>query len=77
MSRKNYTHIQTFLPEIKEMISAGKSHWEIEKQLGLSGTRPGQHLLTRERRKELQGIPKQRNRKPAKTLQEYKNENKR
>ena len=34
-------------------------------------------LLKRERKKELQGVPKSRGRKPAKTLQEYKYENKR
>ncbi len=34
-------------------------------------------LLTRERKKEAQGIPKQRGRKAAKTLADYKYENKR
>ena len=33
--------------------------------------------MKRERRKKIQGIPVQRGRKPAKTLQEYKYENKR
>ena len=41
------------------------------------GDRPVHNLLKRERKKELQGIPKVRGRKPAKTLQEYKYENKR
>ena len=50
---------------------------EVEKELGLIGDRPIHNLLNRERKKELQGIPKQRGRKPAKTLQEYKYENKR
>ena len=50
---------------------------EIEAILGLTGDRPVHNLLKRERKKELQGIPKQRGRKPAKTLQEYKYENKR
>jgi DNA-binding transcriptional MerR regulator len=74
---RQYQHTLALLPQIKEMLEKGMTHREIEKQLGLSGTRPVHHLLTRERRKELQGIPKQRGRKPAKTLQEYKYENKR
>ena len=65
------------LPQIKEMLEKGMSHREIEKRLGLSGDRPVHNLLKRERKKELQGVPKHRGRKPAKTLQEYKYENKR
>ena len=76
MSRQ-YQHVQMLLPQIKEMLAKGMTQREIEKKLGLSGDRPIHRLLTRERRKELQGIPKQRGRKPAKTLQEYKYENKR
>ena len=59
------------------MLSQGMTQKEIEKILGLTGDRPVHNLLKRERKKELQGIPKQRGRKPAKTLQEYKYENKR
>ena len=59
------------------MLNQGKTHQEIEKILGLKGDRPVHNLLKRERKKEVQGIPKQRGRKPAKTLQEYKYENKR
>ena len=76
MSRK-YQHTQKLLPQIKEMLSQGMTQKEIEKILGLTGDRPVHNLLKRERKKELQGIPKQRGRKPAKTLQEYKYENKR
>ena len=76
MSRK-YQHMQNLLPQIKEMLSQGMTQREIEKILGLTGDRPVHNLLKRERKKELQGIPKQRGRKPAKTLQEYKYENKR
>ena len=47
------------------------------KKVGLEGDRPIHNLLKRERKKNVQGIPKQRGRKPAKTLQEYKYENKR
>ena len=72
-----YQHIQILLPQIKEMLEKGMSHREIEKRLGLTGDRPVHNLLKRERKKELQGIPKVRGRKPAKTLQEYKYENKR
>ena len=76
MSRQ-YQRTQMLLPQIKEMLEKGMSHREIEKKLGLTGDRPVHQLLKRERRKELQGIPKQRGRKPAKTLQEYKYENNR
>ena len=76
MSRQ-YQRTQMLLPQIKEMLEKGMSHREIEKKLGLTGDRPIHQLLKRERRKELQGIPKQRGRKPAKTLQEYKYENNR
>ena len=76
MSRK-YQHMQNLLPQIKEMLSQGMTQREIEKILGLTGDRPVHNLLKRERKKELQGVPKQRGRKPAKTLQEYKYENKR
>ena len=50
---------------------------EVEAALGLTGYRPVHELLKRERKREKQGIPKQRGRKPARTLQEYKYENKR
>ena len=76
MSRK-YQHVLELLPQIKEMIGQGKSHKEIEKYFGLSGERPIHELLKRERKKEIAGIRKQRKRKTAKTLVEYKYENKR
>ena len=76
MSRK-YQHVQLMLPQIKEMLQQGMTQKEVEKALGLTGYRPIHELLKRERKKELQGKPKQRGRKPAKTLQEYKYENKR
>ena len=50
---------------------------QVEKALGLTGDHPIHNLLKRERRKEIEGVPKHRGRKPAKTLQEYKYENKR
>ena len=76
MSRK-YQHTMELLPQIKEMLAAGMTQREVEEALGLTGNRPIHELLKRERRKELQGVAKQRGRKPAKTLQEYKYENKR
>ena len=69
--------MQLMLPRIKEMLQQGMTQKEVEEALGLTGYRPIHELLKRERKKELQGIPKQRGRKPAKTLQEYKYENKR
>ena len=72
-----YQHTLELLPQIKEMLNQGMTQKEVEKVLGLTGDRPIHNLLKRERKKEVQGIPKQRGRKPAKTLQEYKYENKR
>jgi len=65
------------LPVIEGMLATGMSHKEIEAELGLEGDRPVHNLLKRQRRKTAKGIPKFRGRKPAKTLQEYKYENKR
>ena len=76
MARK-YQHTQELLPQIKDMLASGMTQKEVENALGLTGDRPIHNLLKRERKKELQGIRKIRGRKPAKTLQEYKNENKR
>ena len=76
MARK-YQHTQRLLPQTKEMLEQGMTQKEVEDALGLTGYRPVHSLLKRERKKELLGIPKQRGRKPAKTLQEYKYENKR
>ena len=77
MSKRRYTKIQALLPTIEKMIEAGMSHREIETELGLDGDRPVHNLLKRQRRKAVMGAPKFRGRKPAKTLQEYKYENKR
>ena len=72
-----YQHTLEMLPQIKEMLAKGKTHKENEEALGLVGDRPIHNLLKRERRKEKRGVPKQRGGKAAKTLQEYKYENKR
>ncbi len=50
---------------------------QIEDALGLKGYRPVHELLKWERKKEIEGVLKQRGRKSAKTLHEYKYENKR
>lgn len=76
MARK-YQHTMELLPQIKEMLAQGMTQKQVEDALGLSGNRPVHELLRRERRKEIEGIRKQRGRKPAKTLQEYKYENQR
>ena len=76
MPRK-YQHVQHLLKEVKEMLGQGMTQKEVAQALGLTGKRPEHHLLHRERKKELQGVPKPRGRKPAKTLAEYKYENKR
>ena len=76
MSRR-YQKVQELLPQIKQMLEQGMSQREVAESLGLKGERPVHDLLKRERKKELQGIRKQRGRKPAKTLAEYKRENKR
>ena len=76
MARK-YQHTMELLPQIKEMLAKGMTQKEVENALGLTGSRPIHHLLSRERKKDTQGIPKSRGRKPAKTLAEYKYENKR
>ena len=76
MARK-YQHTLELLPQIKEMLAKGMTQKEVENALGLTGSRPIHHLLSRERKKDTQGIPKSQGRKPAKTLAEYKYENKR
>ena len=76
MPRK-YQHTMELLPRIKQMLSEGMTQKEVEDALGLTSYRHVQELLKRERKKEQQVLPKQRGRKPAKTLQEYKYENKR
>ena len=69
--------MMAMLPTIEQMLASGMSHREIEEELGLEGDRPVHNLLKRQRRKAAKGVPKFRGRKPAKTLQEYKHENKR
>ena len=77
MGKRRYTNMLALLPVIENMLEAGMSHREIEDELGLEGERPVHNLLKRQRRKAAKGMPKYRGHKPAKTLQEYKYENKR
>ena len=77
MSKRRYTKVQQLLPVIEQMLEAGMSHRQIEEELGLEGDRPVHNLLKRQRKKTVKEKPKFRGRKPAKTLQEYKYENKR
>ena len=77
MSKRRYTNMVDLLPIIEGMLEAGMTHRQIEEELGLEGDRPVHNLLKRQRRKAAKGIPKYRSRKPPKTLQDYKYENKR
>ena len=74
---RRYQKVQKLLPEIKRMLESGMSQREVEKRLGLESDRPIHNLLKRERKKAKQVLPKQRGRKPVRTLQEYKYENQR
>ena len=76
MSKRNYTHIQELLPTIHAMIAEGMSQREIAEHFGFKDKEVVREALKRERRK-MRQIPKTKGRKPAKTLQEYKYENKR
>ncbi len=77
MEKRSYTHVQELLPVVQAKAAEGKSQREIAEELGLKDKYVVKRLLGRERRKERTGIPKQRGRKAAKTLAEYKYENKR
>ena len=77
MSKRRYTNMVALLPIIESMLASGMTHKQIEEELGLEGDRPIHNLLKRQRRKAAKGIPEYRSRKPPKTLQDYKYENKR
>ena len=76
MSKRNYTHIKDLLPTIQTMVAEGISQREIAEHLGFKDKFVVKEALKRARRKAIT-LPKARGRKPAKTLQEYKYENKR
>lgn len=76
MSKRSYTHVKEQLPAIQEMVEQGKTQREIAEYYGFKDKLVVKRLLERARKKE-RTVPKNRGRKPAKTLQEYKYENKR
>ena len=70
MGRK-YEHVQVLYPKVKALREAGRTYKEIAVELYLRDGEVVRELIRRERRKETKGAPKQRGRKPAKTLQEW------
>ena len=76
MTKRNYTHVKELLPAILKMEEQGKTQREIAEYYGFKDKLVVKRLLERARKKE-RTVPKIRGRKPAKTLQEYKYENKR
>ena len=76
MSKRNYTHVKDLLPAILEMVEQGMTQREIAEYYGFKDKLVVKKLLERSRKNQT-SIPKARGRKPAKTLQEYKYENKR
>ena len=51
MEKRNYTHIQALLPEIKAMLAEGKTQREAAEYLWISKKYVVKQLLTQERRK--------------------------
>ena len=74
---RKYEKVKLLLPVVQQMQAEGKTRKEIAQDLGLKSERAVKDLLYRARHKQETAIPKQRGRKPAKTLAEYKYENKR
>lgn len=52
MEKRNYTHIQALLPEIKAMLAEGKTQREVAEHFGFRDKQVIKELLKRERRKE-------------------------
>lgn len=52
MEKRKYTHIQALLPEIKAMLTEGKTQREIAEHYGFKDKQVVKELLKRERRKE-------------------------
>ena len=71
MKKRNYTHVQALLPEIRAMLAEGKTQREVAEHYGFPDKQVVKELLKRERRKERKleaGIiprPKGRPRKDA------------
>ena len=52
MEKRNYTHVQALLPEIKTMLAQGKTQREVAEYYGFQDKQVVKRLLERERRKE-------------------------
>ena len=71
MKKRNYTHVQALLPEIRAMLAEGRTQREVAEYYGFQDKQVVKELLKRERRKERKleaGIiprPKGRPRKDA------------
>ncbi len=52
MKKRNYTHVQALLPEIKAMVTEGKTQREVAEHYGFRDKQVVKRLLERERRKE-------------------------
>ena len=52
MRKRNYTQVQGLLPEIKVMLSEGKTQREVAEHFGFQDKYVVKQLLVRERRKE-------------------------
>ena len=76
MSKRNYTHVKALLPAIQTMVTEGMTQKDIAEHFGFQDKYVVKRALKRARKNAIT-IPKARKRKPAKTLQEYKYENKR
>lgn len=52
MKKRNYTHVQALLPEIRAMLAEGKTQREVAEYYGFQDKQVVKRLLARERRKE-------------------------
>ena len=52
MEKRNYTHVQVLLTEIKAMLAEGKTQREVAEHYGFKNKQVVKKLLERERRKE-------------------------
>lgn len=52
MKKRNYTHVQALLPEIRAMLAEGKTQREVAEYYGFKDKQVVKRLLERERRKE-------------------------
>ena len=52
MEKRNYTHVQVLLQEIKAMLAEGKTQREVADHYGFKNKQVVKRLLERERRKE-------------------------